>query len=237
VSAGAELVCQGEIEVRIAGEPLAAPPELQRRVDELWELEHRERPGLTDGSILSVERVDGNVVIARMCPYRLFVARERDRSLRDVLGIRAIGLSGILSLARPSRDVVVVGRRAPDVTEYPGAWELVPSGGIGPRAVGPGGAVDVLGVLLDELEEEVGVPRAAVGAVVPIGLAFDLDQEGYDICMALRAGDCEILPMPEYDEVRELALDEAAALLSDTGEHVVPTSVVILEAARRVGAL
>lgn len=233
----AELVWEGAVEVRVAGEALEAPDELRSRVDELWELERRQRPELVDGAILSVRSIDAGIVLAQSCPYRLFVARERDVTLRRALGISAIGVSGILMLERAEGTGVVAGRRAAGVTEYGGAWELVPSGGLDPRRVGRDGVVDTLGCLLDELEEEVGVSRSAVVEVRPLGLVRDLAQEGYDVCIALRAHDGEVVEMPEYDEAVVLGPAEAAALLSRPGEHVVPTSRVILAAAQRAGLL
>lgn len=234
---GAKLVWEGPVEVRLADEALEAPEELRSRVDELWEVERRERPDLVDGTILSVRSVVGGVVLAQPCPYRIFVARERDATLRRALGVSAIGVSGILILTRGHGIGVVAGRRAAGVTEYPGAWELVPSGGLDLRRVGRDGVVDAVGGLLDELEEEVGVSRSAVVDVHPLGLVRDLAQEGYDVCIALRAHDCEVAGMPEYDEVVVLGPAEAGALLSRPGEHVVPTSRVILAAAQRAALL
>ena len=233
----AQLVWEGAVEVRVADEALEAPDELRSRVDELWELERRQRPELVDGAILSVRSIDAGIVVTQSCPYRLFVARERDVTLRRALGISAIGVSGILMLARAEGIGVVAGRRAAGATEYGGAWELVPSGGLDPRRVGRDGVVDALGCLLDELEEEVGVSRGAVVDVRPLGLVRDLAQEGYDVCIALRALDGEVVEMPEYDEAVVLGPAEAAALLSRPGEHVVPTSRVILAAAQRAGLL
>ena len=187
---GAEIVQRGEVSVVLAGPPLEPPPELRDRVDDVWERERRKRPEVFDGTIVSVSDIDSERVLTRACPYRLFVARERDAGLRAALGVRALGVSGVLLVgADGSAPRVVVGRRAAGVTEYEGAWELVPSGGVDPRRAGADGIVDVTGALLAELEEEVGVSREAVVETVPLGLVHDRGQDGYDVCFALRLRD------------------------------------------------
>lgn len=233
----AELVWEGAVEVRVSGDELEPPKALRSRVDELWERERRQRPDLVDGTILSVRRIDAGVVHAQPCSYRLFVARERDATLRRALSISAIGVSGVLILTSLEGSGVVVGRRAAGVTEYGGAWELVPSGGLDPRRVGRDGVVDTLSCLLDELEEEVGFSRSAVGSTRSLGLVRDIAQEGYDVCIALVAEGGEIAEMPEYDEVVVLGPVEAAELLAGPAGHVVPTSPLIFAAAQRAGLL
>jgi hypothetical protein len=230
---GAEIVSLGEVRVVLAGPPLEAPSPLRHRVDELWESERRRRPELVDGTIVSVSDIDGDRVLTCACPYRLFVARERDEELRAALGVRALGVSGVLLVgADGSAPAVVLGRRASGVTEYAGAWELVPSGGVDPRLAGANGIVDVAAALLDELEEEAGVPSEAVVETVPLGLVHDLGQDGYDVCFALRIRDAPTGLRSEYVETALVSAREAGAWLAETGCAVVPTSLVILELAQ-----
>jgi hypothetical protein len=234
---GAELVWEGAVEVRVVGEVVDVPLGLRERVDELWELECARRPELTDGTILSVRGVSGGIVLVQPCPYRAFIARERDATMRHELGISAIGVSGVLMLTCDGILGVVAGRRAATVTEYAGAWELVPSGGLGPSLVGIDGLVDAVGGLFDELEEEADISRGAVAHVRHLGLVRDVAQDGYDVCFALHVHDGVVGAMPEYDETVVLAPRDAIALFSHPSEHVVPTSCVILAAAQRAGLL
>jgi hypothetical protein len=118
------------------------------------------------------------------------------------------------------------------MTEYGGAWELVPSGGVEPRRAGADGIVDVTGALLGELEEEAGVPGEAVVETVPLGLVHDLGQDGYDVCFALRLRVAPAGLLPEYEETALVSARDAEAWLDATGRAVVPTSRVILELAR-----
>jgi hypothetical protein len=234
---GAAVVRRGRVEVFLDGPTLEPPPELRARVDELWERERQARPSLVDGTILSVSEIEGARVTVRACPYRLFVARERDEDVRSALGLRALGVSGVLLVGPDGAPSVVFGRRARDVTEYGGAWELVPSGGLDAARAGPDGSVDVGGALLAELEEEAGVSRDAVAETLPLGLVHDLAQDGYDVCFALRLRDEPRDGLPEYEETELVPGGEAAAWLDDAGRAVVPTSRAILDLAREAGLL
>jgi len=61
-------------------------------------------------------------------------------------------------------DAVVVGRRLETVTQDPGAWEVVPSGGVEPECLRPDGFVDPIVQLRKEMCEEIGLDAAASSA-------------------------------------------------------------------------
>jgi 8-oxo-dGTP pyrophosphatase MutT (NUDIX family) len=234
----AAVVRRGPIRVVLGGPPLEPPEEVRDRVDELWEEERRARPGLVDGTMISVSAVEGDRVVTRPCAYRLFVARERDATLRQRLGVRALGVSGVLFVDgdRGERSVVL-GRRSADVTEYRGAWELVPSGGIEPGRAGRDGVVDVEAALFAELEEEAGLRRDDVLEVVLLGLVHDIGQDGYDVCLALNARENARVRLTEYEQLVLLPSKDAGAWLGAEDRAVVPTSRALLELAEEAALL
>jgi hypothetical protein len=234
----AAVVRRGPIRVVLGEPPLEPPGELRDRVDELWEEERRVRPGLVDGTMISVSAVEGDRVVTRPCAYRLFVARERDGALRERLGVRALGVSGVLLIGGDGGErSVVLGRRSADVTEYGGAWELVPSGGIEPGRAGRDGIVDVETALFAELEEEAGLRRADVLETVPLGLVHDIGQDGYDVCLALHVREDADIRLAEYEERVLLPAKAAVAWLDCRDRAVVPTSRALLELAEEAGLL
>jgi len=234
----AVVVGRGAISVVLSGPALEPPDGLRERVEELWEQERRVRPGLVDGSMISVTAVDGNRVETRPCPYRLFVARERDTALRERLGVRALGVSGALIVnGEDGGRSVLLGRRSAYVTEHAGAWELVPSGGIEPELAGPDGVVDVVSALLAELEEEVGLPHDTVVEVSPLGLVHDVAQDVYDVCLALHVREPPPSKLAEYDEALLLPAPQARDWLHAEGHTVVPTSRALLDLAGDAGLL
>jgi hypothetical protein len=234
----ATVVRRGPIRVVLAGPPLEPPDELRDRVDELWEEERGARPGLADGTMISVTAIEGDRVVTRPCAYRLFVARERDAALRERLGVRALGVSGVLLIGgdRGERSVVL-GRRSADVTEYGGAWELVPSGGIEPRRAGRDGIVDVKAALFAELEEEAGLREDDVLEAMPLGLVHDIGQDGYDVCLALHVREDANIRLAEYAERVLLPAKDAGAWLGARDRAVVPTSRALLELAEEAALL
>jgi 8-oxo-dGTP pyrophosphatase MutT (NUDIX family) len=234
----AGVVRRGPIRVVLAGPPLEPPNELRSRIDELWEEERRLRPGLVDGTMISVSAVEGDRVVTRPCAYRLFVARERDAALRERLGVRALGVSGVLLIGgdRGERSVVL-GCRSADVTEYGGAWELVPSGGIEPERAGADGIVDVEAALFAELEEEAGLRRSDVLEAVLLGLVHDIGQDGYDVCLALHVREDAKIRLAEYEEHMVLPAKAAVAWLDGGDRAVVPTSRALLELAEEAALL
>jgi 8-oxo-dGTP pyrophosphatase MutT (NUDIX family) len=226
-----DIVWGGAVEVRVtAGSGLSIPPEIDAQIETIWREELLRRPNVTNGQILCASHVDRGVVTGRFVEYRVFVARERDSKLERFVPIEPVGVSGVVVLAGGR---VVVGKRAMHMTQHPGAWELVPSGGIdGPLA--PHGRIDPLAALLRELDEELGVSTDRVKEARPLGLLRDRRDRGYDICFELLidadADDLEFA-LGEYAEFRVVEVAEAAALLT-AEESSVPVSRVLIELLR-----
>ena len=229
----ARLVAGPPLDFRFSGDDLEVPPELSGRIDALWLQEQSARPSVHEGTLLSVQDLRGGVVTVCRCSYRHFVARERDETIRRRLGIRALGVSGIVVLGAADDRRVLVGRRSPDVTEYPGAWELIPSGGVGWERVDGDGGIDVLGALLDELEEEAGIPGEAVLTARCVGLVHDMQQDDYDVCFVLEAPDGAPSQRLEYAETAVVPVAGARRLIARKGS--VPTSRVLLGLAADAG--
>jgi hypothetical protein len=229
----ARLVALPPLEFRFSGDDLKVPAELCERIDELWLREQSARPSVHDGTLLSVQDVRGGVVTVCRCSYRHFIARERDETIRRRLGVRALAVSGIVVLGAADDRRILVGRRSPDVTEYPGAWELVPSGGVGWERVGGDGGIDVLGALFAELEQEAGIPGEAVAAARCVALVHDVAQDDYDVCFVLDAPDATPSRRQEYAETAVVPVAEAQRLIERADS--VPTSRVLLGLATGAG--
>jgi hypothetical protein len=214
------------IEVTAALDETVLDDDTAARVAACWTAARAERPSLTDGEIVTlrgIERADvgggggGLRVRAGLSRYRLFVAQRRGVAL----GLRPLGVTAITLLHVPGSDgapLLVLGRRSARVTQYPGCWELVPSGGVARERVAPGGAVDVAGQLREELEEELGVAPARVLAMTPLGIVEDLADRVVDVAFRLdvegepAALEAHVAAHAEYDA---LAFAPLADVLSD----------------------
>ena len=148
----------------------------------LFEVENRRRGGvLFDGLAFSVERLDGKQIVGRFVRYSRFVAQAAKPDLFDVLRVRPLAVSGLLTCA----DGVVFGRRAASVTQDAGLWELVPSGGVDPSCRDATGRIDVVGQVLNELREEIGIERGQVGSAVPFAVVENIGDHVIDVAVAI----------------------------------------------------
>ena len=216
-------------------EPVPLNAALERRVEALWRQEQASRTTpLFNGELLSIVSLAPAGIEARVTEYRRFIAQRRDPSLFAELGVRPLAVSGLTRC----RDGIVFGRRSMTSTQDAGRWELVPSGGIDARAVRPGGSVDVVDQLLNELREETGCSAAAVTSAEPFLLVEDADlgvvDIGIDLVLDLDATSMlashRIGASKEYDLLRIVPLSELARFISEAQPPIVEVSLTLLQA-------
>lgn len=209
---GGRVMSARTLEARVVRELPPLPAELAANVNVAWDSALARRPHLSDGEILVVDRIvaerDALIVEVARTRYRRFIAQRSGLAL----GLRPLGVSGVTIVHGPTGESgIVLGRRTSSVTQYPGCWELVPSGGLPASRAALDGAVDAPGQLLEELAEEVGVkPRAAL---VPLGLVEDLDEGVLDLCFLVETDEAPTLN-DEYDEIRLLPLADPRRALA-----------------------
>lgn len=222
------LVATHPLVVRWAGESLQVSPEVEGEVARLWEEGRRARP-LHDGRVLAFSSLEGTTLWTRAADYRYFVAQRAVPALRQKIGVEPVAVSGLLHVSRSDSDAYAVAQRAPDVTEYPEHWELIPSGGLDASSARPGGAVDVEGQLLRELDEEAGISGDAVLRLEWIGLFRDALDGVWDLAYEIIVSSPP-RARPEYRALRLLTGQELAAFARAEAARFVPTSLGILRA-------
>ncbi|MBM3581099.1 MAG: NUDIX hydrolase, partial [Alphaproteobacteria bacterium] len=169
------------VEVIAGSEAPALPPALEAEVTAIWNAERARRYGLVDGLIFSVERFSAARIEGRYVPYRRLVAQRADPTLFADLRVRPLAVSGVLTC----KGGIVFGRRAADVADDPGRWELVPSGGVSPDSAGPGRRVDLGRQICAELAEEVGLKSADVSSLKVICAVEDDETRVIDVGIAI----------------------------------------------------
>lgn len=178
--------------VEAAGKGKKLGDEARREVAEIYESEKRRRGGdLFDGLLFSVEGIDGERISGRFVNYSLFIAQSAKPELFDVLGVRPLGVSGLLVCS----DGIVFGRRNVTVTQDPGLWELAPSGGIDPSCRKEDGRIDAVGHVLREMHEEIGAGAEHVSSASPFVVIENTDSHVIDIGIDIKIslGEEEIL--------------------------------------------
>ena len=160
--------------VDVRGSAPALSPAVAAAVDAVWDAEKALRGDrLFEGPVLSlVSHAPDRLVVSPMT-YRHLIAARRRPALRAAIGVRPVGVTGLVVC----RDGLVLGRRAGHVAADAGLWEPAPAGGLD--------RPDPAGVLLGELREELGLSGADAGTPEPIGMIEDPGAGTLDILMRL----------------------------------------------------
>ena len=154
------------------------PDDLEFEIESIWRREEERRGNaIFNGHVLSALDITPNGLRCRVVEYRHLLAQLTRPALYRVLRIKPVGVSGLFQCA----DGIVFGKRGLAVTQDPGLWELVPSGGLQYDKKASGGEYDYRPQIMAELQEEIGIHAGAVSSITPFCLVHDLDSHILDI--------------------------------------------------------
>ena len=215
------LIAAHELELVHDAEPLCWDDQTNREIDAIWEATVKAGPSAFDDGIVSVSRwhVGGGrlTLVTRPARYRHFIAQRHGMSL----GIRSLCVSG---LTMTSSGHIAVGQRSPNVTQFPGCWELIPAGNVPAE-------VDVEAQLAEELREELGDDDITIRRVTLLGALDDAAEHTLDLLYRIDTDiDHEIASGDEYDAVETLSLAELCEVLEE--RRFVPTARALLDRMR-----
>ncbi len=216
----AAIVAMGDVRATWSPRGLALSTLDLASVERQWEAARASRPSLFDGEILSVLTWGSSrsltSIECTVVPYSWFFAARADATLS--LPVRLLGVSGAVEVDGG----FLIGRRSPDVTEYPGTLELASSGAIDRSALGDDGTVSWRAAFADELREEVGVHG---GEIRCLGLVHDRDHDVFDIACVVEGAEWAGGGSDEYASVEVVGLDDLVA----RADQLVPSSAAIVE--------
>jgi len=155
------LKLEPDLEIEVRGGAEAIDPGLAARIDEIWDRECTLAPGLFDGPVLFMESFSLGRIGARRFGYRHLVARRRDPAIATAIGLKPLGVTGLLTCP----EGLVFGRRAGEVSFGAGRWEPAPAGVLD--------RPDCRTVVLGELSEELGLEPSAIVSMEPVALVED----------------------------------------------------------------
>jgi 8-oxo-dGTP pyrophosphatase MutT (NUDIX family) len=185
------LLARGNISVRLSDEIERVRDVVLQEINLSW-LEQVSRRPMHDGQLVSVRSwrsvTGGAEVCATLIPYRWWIA-QRHRAID--LHVQPLAICG-LSMDPDGR--VLIGRRA-QMLDYPGRWELVPSGGC---EVLSDGTVNPMTDAIRELEEESGL--TALSAQM-LGLTLDPSNGVFEVALLLRVATATPRVNYEHDEL------------------------------------
>ncbi len=222
------VACHHRIEARLAPRRLSLSPQQKRASQRLWAQATARNPSLFNGTIISYlsHRVgrDALVIDCLRTEYQYFLAQLQDPALR--LRVFPLTVAGAII---DERGNTLIGRRAPTVTEYPGAYEFVPSGSISADKIARG-RVRFDQQLAEEFEEEVGLSPARIRAIEPFSLMLDVTHRLYVIgCTMALSGDLQVVRprRREHDILHVIHRTALPRFLA--GHQMIPTSRLIAQ--------
>jgi len=227
---GESLALDADVRVTLDDSLRPAPSRaVLARVDELWREQAAARgSALHDGKLFSVSAGSARELRGWFAEYRWWVAQRCDPSLREALGVRPLGVTGLVRAG----DATLFGLRSARVLQNPGCWELAPSGGVEPSARGADGALSLVAQVIAEAGEELGLAPASVARAAPFALIVDPRSGVLDAFVELelrmRASELAQLvsraPREEYEQLACISDRELGAWLERIGDALDPVS-------------
>lgn len=188
-------------------------------IEAIWE---KKGSKLHEGLILSAHTYDSKGLKGQFVPYKNYYAQVQDPSLRADLKIVPVSINGITFM----QDQLILGRRAPWVAQYPGRYELAPSGGI--RFSEP---IDLKSQLLEELAEETGIGNKEVKNVKFFAMIHHCNEEDIELCAEIQLGTPSLIlsSSNEYTQVMAISCEEVTSFVKKFKEQFVPLSLILMK--------
>lgn len=215
------------IETTPLNEPLNLKESKKRLIETIWQHEQKRRNGkLHEGYILSASSFDSKKLIGNFAPYKHFLAEYVDPSLKADLNITPVSMSAITF----SGENIIIGKRADWVAEYPMRFELAPSGGINNETLDEEGNVDLKAQLIQELEDETGIPKSGVKKVKFFALIKDHLRGSIELVATIELKTITVLSSTnEYSQLISLPKEEIKGFVELHKENFVPLSLELLK--------
>ena len=204
------------------------PAALEAEVARLWQAARAARPKIFNGAIFSADEFTPEVIRGHWSEFRRSLAQIERPELYEELRVRSLAVNGVIRCAAG----VLIGRRNARAVYQAGQWQLPPAGSLDRSAENADGSIDVRRQLLSELEEELGIAAAEIGAITPLCLVEHPGTHVTDFGMEMRTTlDAAALLAAhaasgntEYEEMHVLPPARILAL----GDEVMPTVPVFL---------
>ncbi|WP_374385326.1 UDP-2,4-diacetamido-2,4,6-trideoxy-beta-L-altropyranose hydrolase [Dongia sp.] len=228
--------------VRITDNPIATlvsvtqdiPEEIEQTATTIWQGESERRGGdLFNGEIVSVTSINGSKISGRRAEYRWLLAQSRDPSVFQWSQVRPLAVTGLLLC----REGIVIGLRSRSVYQFPGLWELAPSGSVDLSTYDQSGAINLQKQLMQELREEIGIEESSVTAVRPLAIASDAHSNVFDVCFKVETdlswSEIQAISASkasdEYDSLSLLSLEDVPEFIAKNKASITPLTMALLQ--------
>ncbi len=206
--------------------------EADGEVDRIWrEAQSLDECDLFNGTLLSADLIESGEISGRVVEYRYFYAQQQNHKLKERLGLRPLGVTGVMI----SPEGILFARRGARVFQDPGRWEVAPSGGVEQESFTASGFADLEEQVFRELEEETCIDRLHITSVSQFAYMQDTDTGVTDVVFllhtSLRGKDImeitSAAPRNEYSEFSVVPVGTMAAFCRENA--VVESTSLIVE--------
>ncbi|MEW6202664.1 MAG: hypothetical protein AB1546_11845 [bacterium] len=208
-------------------------------IEKIWREAVEESGGkLFNGLLLNFvgleKRRTGIEVRGSFVEYKHFIVQRRHPELE--LGIKPIGVSGIIIFSDSGVENAVFAERGGDTTEYRGFLELVPSGGIDRECADENGIVDYKSKLLSEFAEETGLSNDCIMDISEFAIVLDTKDKVYDICCRISVDARKEIIIKKFRDSKEykspvfVPVSELKKFVRSNRKSLVPTSIALVDA-------
>lgn len=226
-----EIPSDFRVKVIHSGDEIILSDTDQMLVNEIWEeAKHLRMGNLFNGKLLNFLsfQPEENYVSGEFVEYKYYMAQLKNEYLKSILNIHPISISCLCSC----KEFYLLGKRGLYVTDYPGCYEFVPSGGIDPINVHQG-HVDLIGQLKMELMEETGLSEEMIENCSPMAFVQDSATGIYEICLSIelksKARRDFLARSKEYDQLEWISRQKMTSLVSNYKSTFVPFSLFLFK--------
>jgi len=221
------VLAQGsELDIENFDEPMDLQMADETKIEALWQQAIKVNPSLFDDLIKSYKghtvAENGKIVVSSATvAYRKLYAGLMDAELPKY---RALAVSAI---AQDKNGNVLLGKRGSQVSEYPGYWETVPSGGLPAQNQGMDShrAQSII-----EFNEETGLATEGIESYNVLGLIYDREHQVIDIVAHIALREVIDPDQLKSDEYEQFVLCSAKDLSTKGSElPMIPGAVIIGE--------
>ncbi|BCI67106.1 phosphohydrolase [Acetobacter aceti] len=139
----------------------ALTPDVEQRVQTIWDDSRAHRPTLFNGRIFCMERITPDCIEGYWTEYRRALAQMADPTIFGDTPLHQLAVCGLLRCA----DGIILGRRHPSSLYLGGFWQSPPAGTFEMREKGQ--PLSLAHQILAEAEEELGLTSQDVSAGAP----------------------------------------------------------------------
>lgn len=200
----------------------------QKKVaDTIWAEQLNKRAGaLHNGKIFSVTSVTPEKIEGHFIDYKTYLASWYHPEI-FAPPIYSLAVSGLIVAERQ----VLIGKRSELVTNSPGAYEFVPSGGVDDSCLIADDELEPLIQLRSEFQEETGLSEALISQIDVRFLFLNETKRLYDLCSVLHLTQMAAPspPVQEYTEQFWLPITEIERFFSKHSGNILDTTLALWE--------